>query len=175
MRHAGLLILASLFVGPLRAQQPVVVECRDLNTSANYLGPNETLINGKACRPAGTPLQFVESNPKPPAPTAIPTASEPVPPIPEKVAPNTKPDGSSAQTEYAKCGAGADEVRLVDWSPNYVESIVATLKCNDEVAVLGILNGYGRARTSDGKDGYIPLSDLSDSPSPTPVVWSSTL
>jgi hypothetical protein len=178
MRRAGLLILASLFVGPVRAQQPasaqqpVMVECRDLNTSANYLGPNETLINGKACRLAGTPLQVVESNPKPPpatVPTVTPTPSEPALPIPEKVAASTKSDGSSTQREYAKCRAGADEVRLLDWSANYVETIVATLKCNDEVAVLGILNGYGRARTSDGKEGYILLSDLSDSPSPTPV------
>lgn len=35
-------------------QQPVVVECRDLAGSDNFLGPNETLINGKACRPAGS-------------------------------------------------------------------------------------------------------------------------
>jgi hypothetical protein len=35
-------------------QQPVMVECRDLAGSDNFLGPNETLINGKACRPAGS-------------------------------------------------------------------------------------------------------------------------
>jgi hypothetical protein len=37
-------------------QQPVMVECRELAGSDNFLGPNETLINGKACRPAGSSL-----------------------------------------------------------------------------------------------------------------------
>jgi hypothetical protein len=37
-------------------QQPTMVECRDLSDSDNFLGTNETLINGKACRPAGSPL-----------------------------------------------------------------------------------------------------------------------
>jgi hypothetical protein len=36
--------------------QPVMVECRDLAGSDNFLGPNETLINGKACRPAGSSI-----------------------------------------------------------------------------------------------------------------------
>jgi hypothetical protein len=36
--------------------QPTMVECRDLAGSNNFLGPNETLINGKACRPAGSPI-----------------------------------------------------------------------------------------------------------------------
>jgi hypothetical protein len=37
-------------------QQSVMVECRDLAGSDNFLGPNETLVNGKACRPAGSPV-----------------------------------------------------------------------------------------------------------------------
>jgi hypothetical protein len=37
-------------------QQPMMVECRELGGADNFMGPNETLINGKACRPAGSPL-----------------------------------------------------------------------------------------------------------------------
>jgi hypothetical protein len=44
-------------------QQPVMVECRDLGGSDNFLGPNETLINGKACRPAGSAISVNIANP----------------------------------------------------------------------------------------------------------------
>jgi hypothetical protein len=53
-----------------------MVECRDLGPGG-YLASNETVINGKACRPAGTPLQ-VNANGDPvvaPAPTAGATGS----------------------------------------------------------------------------------------------------
>lgn len=86
MLLAGAVILASLFVFPVEAQQTApaqqqlqVVECRDLAASGNYLGPNETLINGKACRPAGTPLQVAESNP---TPSNAPKETSPSPAIP---------------------------------------------------------------------------------------------
>src|SRR5271169_4212475 len=51
--------------------QPMMVECRDLSSSDNFIGPNESLINGKACRPAGSPLTVNLTNPAPaPAPAA---------------------------------------------------------------------------------------------------------
>jgi hypothetical protein len=43
--------------------QPMMVECRDLSSSDNFIGPNESLINGKACRPAGSPLTVNLTNP----------------------------------------------------------------------------------------------------------------
>jgi hypothetical protein len=58
------LLLAGAFAIPTQAQQ--VVECRDLAPNG-YVAPNETIINGKACRPAGTPLQIADPNPKPAA------------------------------------------------------------------------------------------------------------
>lgn len=85
MKHVLAAILLSLFVlsGSIRAQQTppaqqtvVQVECRDMATTGNYLAPNETLTNGKACRPAGTPLQAVQTQPesKPTQATAEPSA-----------------------------------------------------------------------------------------------------
>lgn len=71
MRRAAVMILVSLFTLPIEAQQQVMVECRDMAASGNYLAPNETIINGKACRPAGTPLQVVD----PAAPATKPTAA----------------------------------------------------------------------------------------------------
>jgi hypothetical protein len=44
-------------------QQPMMVECRDLSSADNFLGPNESLVNGKACRPAGSPLTVILTNP----------------------------------------------------------------------------------------------------------------
>jgi hypothetical protein len=73
MRESLAIVLISLFAVPIQAQQPtqvpqqqvMQVECRDMATSGNYIAPNETLINGKACRPAGSPLQVVDPNAKP--------------------------------------------------------------------------------------------------------------
>jgi hypothetical protein len=81
MRTVTGLILAIMLVVPTQAQQQVMVECRDLATTGNYVGPNETVINGKACRPAGAPLQVVESNskltPAKPASVNAPAATAP--------------------------------------------------------------------------------------------------
>ena len=51
--------------------QPMMVECRDLSSSDNFMGPNESLINGKACRPAGSPLTVSLTNPAA-APSVVP-------------------------------------------------------------------------------------------------------
>lgn len=93
MRRVLAIMLASLFAVPIQAQQATPtqqnvqqVECRDLATTGNYLAPNETLINGKACRPAGTPLQVVDPTsklaPAKPAPTP---QSQQAPPNPIQV------------------------------------------------------------------------------------------
>jgi len=88
--------LFSLFALSIQAQQSVPaqqqvvqVECRDLATTGNYLASNEALINGKACRPAGTPLQVVQTVPesKPAQPTAGPSA----PPAPVTETPASIP------------------------------------------------------------------------------------
>lgn len=71
MKSAIFLLLAGAFAFPTHAQQ--VVECRDLAPNG-YVAPNESIINGKACRPAGTPLQITDPNPKPAA-TAAPAAA----------------------------------------------------------------------------------------------------
>jgi len=77
MRESLANVLISLFAVPIQAQQPpqqpaqqqevMQVEYRDMATSGNYIAANETLINGKVCRPAGSPLQVVDPNSKPEA------------------------------------------------------------------------------------------------------------
>lgn len=88
------LILSFPGLSIARQQQPVMVECRDLAGSDNFLGPNETLINGKACRPAGSAISVNISNstsvagaakPVPAKPSIAPASAEvsaPVPAIP---------------------------------------------------------------------------------------------
>jgi hypothetical protein len=76
VKSAMFLLLASAFAIPTHAQQ--VVECRDLAPNG-YVAANETVINGKACRPAGTPLQIADPNPKAaatPTPAAAPAPAE---------------------------------------------------------------------------------------------------
>jgi hypothetical protein len=91
MRRALVILLTPLFAVPLPAQhgqqqgqQVQQVECRDMAETGNYLAPNETIINGKACRPAGTPLQVVGSASAPvptpaAAPVRTPAVSNPAP------------------------------------------------------------------------------------------------
>jgi hypothetical protein len=84
MRRVFAILLTSLFAVPVPAQQAQQqiqqVECRDLASSGNYLAPNETIINGMACRPAGTPSQVAHPVPTKVTPTA--TASESPAPTP---------------------------------------------------------------------------------------------
>jgi hypothetical protein len=90
MKSATLLLLSSLFALPTHAQQEV--ECRDL-TPNGYVAPNEKIINGKACRPAGTPLQAIDQNAKPvpvPAATPAPAAAEAPAPAPAVAASDGK-------------------------------------------------------------------------------------
>lgn len=57
MRLALALLLASTFALALPAQQPaaqqqttIQMQCHDLASSGNYIGPDETVVNGRACR-----------------------------------------------------------------------------------------------------------------------------
>lgn len=75
MRTLTLLLVAALYAVPAHGQQ--MVECRDLGAGGGYLAPNETIINGKACRPAGTPLQAID--PAHPAQAVAAPASAPIP------------------------------------------------------------------------------------------------
>ncbi|MGH2506609.1 MAG: hypothetical protein ACRDHZ_04200 [Ktedonobacteraceae bacterium] len=66
MRRALTIILASFFAIPLPAQQikstsqTIQMECRDLASSGDYIAPNETVIDGKACHPVFTPAKVAE-------------------------------------------------------------------------------------------------------------------
>ncbi len=68
MRQALSLVVTTALILTLpsysraQGQQPVMVECRELGGADNFLGPNETLVNGKACRPAGSALTVTLSN-----------------------------------------------------------------------------------------------------------------
>ena len=88
MKRAFVVALFSLFALSVQAQQSVPaqqsvvqVECRNLETTGNYLAPNETLINGMACRPAGTPIEVIQNAPAtvaaqpPPAAPSAPAVS----------------------------------------------------------------------------------------------------
>ena len=93
MKHALVIFLVSSFAIPLPAQQAQQsqqqvqqVECRDMAATGNFLAPNESIINGKACRPAGTALQVVDPqqpagkhDPAPPQPGPAATAPSPAP------------------------------------------------------------------------------------------------
>jgi hypothetical protein len=88
MRYALAIIIASSLSVITQAQGPaqippqvIQVECRDLAVPYNYLAPNETMMNGKACRPAGTPdptSNVAPSSSTPVAKVSVP-AAEPVP------------------------------------------------------------------------------------------------
>jgi hypothetical protein len=112
MKRALVIFLASTFAVPLPArqaqqnqQQVQQVECRDMAGTGNFLAPNESIINGKACRPAGTALQVVDSQ-QPvskqtlaPAQSAVPAATPapaPVPPEPPAEQPSAPAPGDQA-------------------------------------------------------------------------------
>src|SRR3984957_10189534 len=87
---SSVIILAFPFI--ISAQnQSVMVECRDLAGSDNFLGPNETLINGKACRPAGSSITVNLTNTTSVAKAASKTqpavALPPVPPVKDNLLP----------------------------------------------------------------------------------------
>jgi hypothetical protein len=75
--------------------QPMMVECRDLSSSDNFIGPNESLINGKACRPAGSPLTVNLTNPAA-APKVVPARLLSTQPAPAAAVPAAAPAAAPA-------------------------------------------------------------------------------
>lgn len=84
MKRAIVLVLTCSFALPLPAQQStsatqqtmIQMQCHDLASTGNYLGSDETIINGQACRQvsvkAPAPASASPAPPDPPAATAIP-------------------------------------------------------------------------------------------------------
>ena len=66
---------------------------------------------------------------------------------------------------YVKCGVNDTEASLtkspVTWPADLTPT--ATMKCGDSLTLLGEENGYYKARTKDGAEGYISIVFLSDS------------
>src|SRR5580704_14001728 len=85
MRRAVALIMVSMFTFPIQAQQQapaqqattVQFQCRDLAAGGNYLGPDETIMNGMACKRvvvAAQPQASPAAAPQAAAPLAAPDA-----------------------------------------------------------------------------------------------------
>jgi hypothetical protein len=62
MRRALALFLVPTFALPLSAQQSqtIQMQCRDMAASGNYIGPDETVINGRACRQVAVAVKATE-------------------------------------------------------------------------------------------------------------------
>lgn len=62
MRRALALFLVSTFALPLSAQQSqtIQMQCRDMAASGNYIGPDEIVINGRACRQVAVAVKATE-------------------------------------------------------------------------------------------------------------------
>jgi hypothetical protein len=77
MRRALALFMVSTFALPLSAQQSqtIQMECRDMAASGNYIGPDETVINGRACRQVAVAVKTAEPIAAPATqPDAVPVA-----------------------------------------------------------------------------------------------------
>lgn len=100
MRRALALLMSCSFAISLPAQQAapaqqtmIQLQCHDLASSGNYVAPDETVINGRACRQVA-----VTSPPPAPAAAATPPAetlptSAVAPPVPAQAAPSPAPVG----------------------------------------------------------------------------------
>src|SRR5580658_5319192 len=64
------ILMATLVIAspPQEQQTPQNLECRDMKTTGSTLGPNETAVLGKACKPAAS-TSAIASTPTLPAPT----------------------------------------------------------------------------------------------------------
>jgi hypothetical protein len=88
MKRVLALVLTSTFALPLPAQQPaaaqqsqtIQMECRDMAASGNYIGPDETVINGKACRQVAVAVTTAEPIAAPATQPETAPASMPQPP-----------------------------------------------------------------------------------------------
>jgi len=95
MKRALTLLMTTMIGMPLPAQQPaatqqsqtIQMECRDLASSGNYVGPDETIINGRACRQVSVPTSAAAPVAAPAVPAAQPVAVSAAVPQPPKEAP----------------------------------------------------------------------------------------
>ena len=117
MRRAVALIMVSMFTFPIQAQQQapaqqattVQFQCRDLAAGGNYLGPDETIMNGMACKrvvvaaqPQASPA--VAQAPAAPAPnTQEPSTADP------SSAPAASPAASQEQSQASPAEDSADQ------------------------------------------------------------------
>ncbi len=76
MRRTLALFLVSTFALPLSAQQTqtIQMECRDMAASGNYIGPDETVINGRACRQVAVTVKTAEPVEAAAQPEAVPAS-----------------------------------------------------------------------------------------------------
>jgi hypothetical protein len=129
MRYALAIIFTSYLsvavqaqAGPAQVTQQVQqVECRDLSVPNNYLAPNETLMNGKACRPAGTPdptkgIPLAAATPVATAPAPTPTPAAIAPPTPA-VSAGTASGGSSSEGNKNGWGASSASSGAIAQTP----------------------------------------------------------
>ncbi len=106
MRRPLTILLVSTFALPLPAQQSassqpqtIQMECRDLATSGNYVGSDETVINGRACHQVSNVAKVAEPTPRPvaqpdPAPSPAPPKDAPVADVTPAPGPAERPAAS---------------------------------------------------------------------------------
>lgn len=124
MKRALVILLTSSFAVPLPAQQAQQqtqqqvqqVECREMASTGNFLAPNESIINGKACRPAGTPLQIVDSA-QPSAKPAVILAPSPAPAATPSQAPISVVSPAETQGAAAPSDQAPRAMMLEDGTP----------------------------------------------------------
>ena len=63
---------------------------------------------------------------------------------------------------YSYCPRGEQYLYLYDSSSTF--NVLANLKCGQRVDILGSENGYVIVRTTDGKQGYVPLDGITSTP-----------
>jgi hypothetical protein len=104
----NLAVFLGLFfaAGSALAQQPgstVQMQCRDLSSAGNVLGPDETLVNGMACHVVKANQAASQSAPAKPAVAAVPSVDQASPSTPATPALPTSaaspaPAGASVST-----------------------------------------------------------------------------
>ena len=99
----------------------MMVECRDLSSSDNFIGPNESLINGKACRPAGSPLTVNLTNsaaaPSVAAAKLLSTQPAPAAAVPAAVVPPAAAPAAKDDPQPAVPAGPAEKFILEDGTP----------------------------------------------------------
>lgn len=77
----------------------------------------------------------------------------------------------TASAGYTACPSGEGYVYLYQ-SPTDL-TVLANLQCGTKLEIIGNARGYVAVRTADGKQGYIPQSDVTATPPATPAMESS--